>query len=110
MPVIEQDNGSRTGAGSSALVTRARNLHSTRLNLGSYFADIVSDGDEASPVIHWIVQRVGSSDVMSIGQEPTFARALEQAHDRLKELAQRSRAGKSPGMVFSQLGTVNTLR
>ena len=61
--------------------------YGTRLRLGSYIADIVSDTDQGSPIHHCIVQRVGSPHVLYLGQEISFAAALECGHRHLEELA-----------------------
>ncbi|HET9839645.1 MAG TPA: hypothetical protein VFR84_15560 [Candidatus Angelobacter sp.] len=62
---------------------------STRLMLGGYFADIVSN--PGHNVCHWVVQRVGSPEVLRLGQEHSFPLALERAHQCLESLAVRSR-------------------
>lgn len=55
--------------------------------MGNYIADIVSDKEENPSVHHCIVQRVSSPNVIYLGQESTFAAALESAYRRLEELA-----------------------
>jgi hypothetical protein len=60
--------------------------YGTRLRLGGYIADIVSDTDQCSPIHHCIVQRVGSPQVLYLGQESSFAAALECGHRHLEEL------------------------
>ncbi len=67
--------------------------YGTRIQLGSYIADIVPDDEENPAVYHCIVQRVGSPKVLYLGQESTFAAALESGYRRLEELA-RSRPKK----------------
>jgi hypothetical protein len=59
----------------------------TRLRLGGYIADIVSDPAQCPPIHHCIVQRVGSPRVLYLGQEISFAAALECGHRHLEELA-----------------------
>jgi hypothetical protein len=59
----------------------------TRVQLGGYIADIVPDDEENPSIHHCIVQRVGSPNVLYLGQESTFAAALESAYRRLEELA-----------------------
>ena len=61
--------------------------YGTRLQLGGYIADIVSDHDQEPPIHHCIVQRVGSPQVLYLGQEGSFAAALESGHRHLEELA-----------------------
>jgi hypothetical protein len=61
--------------------------YGTRLRLGGYIADIVSDPDHCPPIHHCIVQRVGSPQVLYLGQEISFAAALECGHRHLEELA-----------------------
>jgi hypothetical protein len=45
--------------------------------LGSYIADIVSDDHKKPFIHHCIVQKIGSPKVLYLGQEGTFAAALE---------------------------------
>lgn len=61
--------------------------YGTRLQLGGYIADIVSDQDQHPPIHHCIVQRVGSPQVLYLGQESSFEAALECGHRHLEELA-----------------------
>lgn len=61
--------------------------YGTRLQLGGYIADIVSDQDQHTPIHHCIVQRVGSPRVLYLGQESSLATALECGHRHLEELA-----------------------
>ena len=61
--------------------------YGTRLRLGGYIADIVSEPDQCPPVHHCIVQRVGSPQVLYLGQEISFAAAMECGHRHLEELA-----------------------
>ena len=59
----------------------------TRIQLGNYIADIVPDDEEEnSSIHHCIVQRVGSTNVLYLGQESTFAAALQSGYRRLEEL------------------------
>jgi hypothetical protein len=61
----------------------------TRLMLGRYFADIVTDSQRS--VFHWIVQRQGSNEILRLGQETSFSSAMERAHYSLESLAGHSR-------------------
>jgi hypothetical protein len=61
--------------------------YGTRVQLGSYVADIVPDDDENPLVHHCIVQRVGSPNILYLGQEGTFTAALESGYRHLEELA-----------------------
>ena len=61
--------------------------YGTRLQLGGYIADIVSDPDQTPPIHHCIVQRIGSPQVLYLAQENSFAAALECGHRHLEELA-----------------------
>lgn len=54
--------------------------------MGNYIADIVADNEENPSVHHCIVQRVGSPNIIYLGQESTFAAALESANRRFEEL------------------------
>jgi len=68
-----------------AFITSER--YGTRLQLGGYIADIVSDPDQHPPIHHCIVQRAGSPRVLYLAQESSFAAALECGHRHLEELA-----------------------
>ena len=61
--------------------------YGTRVQLGNYIADLVADNDKNPSNHHCIVQRVGSPNVLYLGQESTFAAALESVYRRLEELA-----------------------
>jgi len=61
--------------------------YGTRLRLGGYIADIVSDADRQPPIYHCIVQPVGSTQVLYLGQESSLAAAMECGHRLLEELA-----------------------
>jgi hypothetical protein len=61
--------------------------YGTRVQLGGYIADIIPDDAENPSVHHCIVQRVGSPNVLYLGQESTFAAALESGYRHLEELA-----------------------
>ena len=58
---------------------------STRLLLGRYFAEIVPDQNDS--LFHWVVQRLGAPEVLQLGQEISFSRALERSHYALEVLA-----------------------
>jgi len=73
----------RGGAAQQSVCER----YGTRVQLGNYIADIVADNEENPSVHHCIVQRVGSPNVLYLGQESTFAAALESGYRRLEELA-----------------------
>lgn len=86
--MVMSSSNSNTGeapADTSPCTTPGR--YGTRLRLGDYIADIVSDPDQHPPIHHCIVQRVGSPQVLYLGQEISFAAALECGHRHLEELA-----------------------
>jgi len=66
--------------------TRRISKYGTRLRLGSYIADIVSDGDKKPFIHHCIVQQIGSPQVLYLGQEDTFDAALESGQRLLHRL------------------------
>ena len=78
--------------------------HITRLALGNYFADIVPDHDGSGPVFHWVIQRVGSPEILRLGQEASFARALDRAHECLEGRALRIVRRKKQPTVFYEFG------
>lgn len=58
----------------------------TRLELGEYIADIFLDNRFNTKVCHWIIQKVGSPEVVFWGQEYTFDQAKSAAQSCLEEL------------------------
>lgn len=81
----DSDTVNISAAAAPSFTTPGR--YGTRLQLGGYIADIVSDQDQNPPIHHYIVQRVGSPQVLYLGQENSFAAALECGHRHLEELA-----------------------
>lgn len=59
----------------------------TRLMVGDYIADILADRRGPNPIFHWIVQQIGSADVLYWGQERSFPEAEAAASDCLRRLA-----------------------
>jgi hypothetical protein len=72
--------------------------YGTRVQLGSYIADIVPDDEEHPTIHHCIVQRVGSPKVLYLGQEDSFAAALESGYCHLEELA--GARSKKPAAIY----------
>jgi hypothetical protein len=70
----------------AAATGRDGRSQTTRLTLGHHFADIVPDYDGIEPVFHWVIQRVGSPEILRLGQEASFAHALDRAHECLEGL------------------------
>jgi hypothetical protein len=67
----------------------------TRIVCGAYLADIVIDSHTFPPICHWIVQRVGSPEILHCGQELSFEEAEAAAETYLKQLAGRERKKKT---------------
>ena len=74
----------------AAAIRKTNNPPNTRLQVGGYIADILVDRRNPSTVFHWIVQRVGSAEILQWGQETTFDEAKAAATGYLKDLAQKS--------------------
>lgn len=70
---------------------KGKNPPNTRLAVGGYIADILVDCSRSSAVYHWIVQRVGSAEILQWGQETTFTEARAAASGYLRELTRRDR-------------------
>jgi hypothetical protein len=65
----------------------------TRLVLGDYIADVLLDTRFDAEICHWIVQRVGSPEIVAWGQERTFDDAKSAAQSCLETLnAENKRA------------------
>lgn len=57
-----------------------------RITLAEYFAEIVRGKGADESIFHWIVQRVGSADVLMWGQETSYESALASAKSYLQSL------------------------
>jgi hypothetical protein len=65
----------------------------TRLELGDYIADVLVDRRFDAQICHWIVQKVGSPEIIAWGQERTFDEAKSAAQSCLQSLnAQQKKA------------------
>jgi hypothetical protein len=62
----------------------------TRLTIGNYVADILVDPRSYATVYHWIVQRIGSAEIIAWSQEKSFEEAEEAARECLRNLAQNA--------------------
>jgi len=62
----------------------------TRLTLGDYIADIVLDTRHHEQIYHWIVQRVGSAEIVQWGQEHSFEQAKHEAQICLESCVRRA--------------------
>jgi hypothetical protein len=69
----------------------AKKPSNTRLTIGNYIADILLDTREPSLLCHWIVQRIGSAEILHWGQESTFAEAQDAASVYLHSLDEKER-------------------
>ena len=75
-----------------AAAARKRNKPpNTRLRVGNHIADILVDSRHPSAVYHWIVQRIGSAEILQWGQESTFAEAEAAAKSYLSELTKKDK-------------------
>ena len=74
----------------AATFRKAKNPPNTRLEIGGYIADILVDSRHSSSICHWIVQRVGSAEILQWGQETTFDEAKAAAYGYLRELARKA--------------------
>ena len=71
----ESDNGAKRGR------------ISANLEFGGYKADIIVDQKTDPPIHHWIVQRVGSPEILYWGQEYTHEQAETAAQFYMRSLA-----------------------
>lgn len=75
----------------ASAVKKTKVPSNTRLTVGNYIADILLDSRQPSTLCHWIVQRIGSAQILQWGQESTFAEAEKAATDYLHRLDERER-------------------
>lgn len=67
----------------------------TRLISGNFVADILVNRENDPPVYHWVVQRIGSADVVAWGQESSFEEAQRFAQECMVERAAREQERNS---------------
>ena len=72
-------------------VKKAKSPPNTRLTAGNFIADVLVDSREPSVLFHWIVQRIGSAEILHWGQETTFAEAESAATAYLRALNEKDR-------------------
>lgn len=65
----------------------------TRITVGEHFADLLINRQGPRAIYYWIVQRLGSADVVAWGQEETFDKAEESARHHLGQLEQFKKRG-----------------
>lgn len=73
----------------AAALKKTKIPSNTRLTVGNYIADILVDGRQPSLLCHWIVQRVGSAEILHWGQENTFAEAEQAATEYVHSLHEK---------------------
>jgi hypothetical protein len=61
----------------------------TRLNVGPFIADIFVDSRSNATVYHWIVQRIGSAEIIAWSQENSFEDAERRMSECLDGLMER---------------------
>jgi hypothetical protein len=65
---------------------QAQELGNTRLQLGDYIADVLVDTRFDTEISHWIVQKIGSPEIVAWGQEYTFQQAKAAAQTCIENL------------------------
>lgn len=65
-----------------------------RLTMGDYIVDIIED--ERASVHHWIVQKLGSAEVIFWGQERTVEAARREAQAFLEQESRRDQRKQIP--------------
>lgn len=60
----------------------------TRLSFGDYFADVLIDSKTG--IGHWIVQKVGSAEIVQWGQEQSFDAAEDCAEQYFEDVMRKS--------------------
>jgi hypothetical protein len=62
----------------------------TRLTMGNYIADILVDPRSYATVYHWIIQRIGSAEIIAWSQASSFEDAEQAAMEYLRNLTQNA--------------------
>lgn len=65
---------------------QAQEPSNTRLALGEYIADILVDTRFNAKIWHWIIQKLGSPEIVFWGQEYTFTDAKSAAQSFLENV------------------------
>jgi len=78
-----------------AAVKRVQKPSNTRLELGKYIADIFLDTRTDAKVCHWIIQQIGSPEIVFWGQEYTFDQAKFAAQSYLEEMNRQQEKAKT---------------
>jgi len=66
---------------------QAQKPPNTRLSIGGYIADILLDARSNGTIYHWIVQKIGSAEIIQWGQEYAFEDAHSAATAYLESLS-----------------------
>jgi hypothetical protein len=61
----------------------------TSFELGGYTADVIVDQKTDPPIHHWIIQRIGSREILFWGQEYTYEQAESAAISCMQSLMDR---------------------
>ncbi len=64
----------------------------TRLNVGPFIGDIFVDSRSYATVYHWIVQRIGSAEIIAWSQENSFEDAERCMRECLDGLMEREKS------------------
>ena len=75
------------------VIASGKTPSNTRLTIGNFIADILIDSSQPATVYHWIVQRLGSAQILSWGQEQSFEAAEKAARGCLADLNSREHKG-----------------
>lgn len=77
------DRGDLMEAGGPEMVINER---CKRISLEDHFADIICDSGSRPALFHWVLQRRGCADVVSMGQERSFDAAERAVRWRLGDI------------------------
>jgi len=61
----------------------------TSFELGGFTADIIVDQKTDPPIHHWIIQKIGSPEILFWGQEYTYEQAESGARSCMQSLIDR---------------------
>lgn len=62
----------------------------TSFELGGFTADIIVDQKTDPPIHHWIIQKIGSPEILFWGQEYTYEEADSAARSCMQSLMDRA--------------------
>ena len=72
------------GQGTHLVSVPRQSSGNTRLTLGQYLADVVVSNKKDEKCCHYVIQRLGSAEILELGKSDDFAAAKAEAERALE--------------------------